>query len=184
MISARISHASSARVKTSLRIFRVFETSKSLQRNRYRPSLRNVKDLACEFNIPEGLRISATVGVVERSQPTPLIHRRGLASLSIVEPIAVKPLCQRADQFRAAVDSLSKSRPLTFQAAVNSLSKSRPITFQAAVNPLLQNRPLTYKSCCRLPIEESSTYLQSRGPSTVESIASISTKDEVKLLSG
>ncbi len=144
LISARISHASSARVKTSLRIVRVFETSKSLQQNFYCPSLRNVKDLAYKFNIPEGLRTSATVGVVEQSRPTPLIHRRGLASLSIVEPIAVKPLCQRADHFRAAVDSLSKNCPLTFQAAVDSLSKSRPLTFRAAVDYLSKSRPLTF----------------------------------------
>ncbi len=39
----------------------------SLQQNFYRPSLRNVEDLAYEFNIPEGLRVSAAVGVVERS---------------------------------------------------------------------------------------------------------------------
>ncbi len=116
LISARISHASSAQVKTSLRIIWVFETSKSLQIFFYRPSLWNVKDLAYKFNIPEGLRISATIGVVEQSWPTPLIHRRGLASLSIVEPIAVKPLCLKADQFRAVFDSPSKYRTLTFRA--------------------------------------------------------------------
>ena len=118
--------------KTSLRIVRVFETLKSLQQICYCPSLQNVKDLAYEFNISEGLRISATVGVVEQSQPTPLIHRRGLASLSVEE----------ANQFRAAVDSLSKNRPLTFRAAVDSLWKSRPLTFQAALNSLSKSHPL------------------------------------------
>ncbi len=117
--------------------------SKSLQQNCYRPSLQNVEDLAYKFNIPEGLRISATVVVVEQSQPTPLIHRRGLA-LSIVEPIAVKPLCFRADHFRAAVNPLSKNCPLTFQAAVDSLLKSCPLTFRAAVDSLPKSRPLTY----------------------------------------
>jgi len=43
------------------------------------------------------------------------ISRRGQASLSIEELIAVKPLCWRSDHFRAAIDSPSKNCPLTFQ---------------------------------------------------------------------
>ena len=35
------------------------------------PSLRNFEDLAYEFNIPEGLRVSAAVGFVEWSRPIP-----------------------------------------------------------------------------------------------------------------
>ncbi len=116
-------------------------------------SLQNVKDLAYKFNIPEGLRISATIKVVERSQPTPLIHRRGQASLSksllrsslsVKEPTTLEPL---TILFRRIVHSPSEPMLILFCRIVRSPS-FLPLCCRA-----------DHLSRCRHSFAESSTHL-------------------------